>query len=373
MKTTGRILLTALLGTSSAFAAPFMAIGDNAELFLTGAVAVKFDDNIFLRPSGEINDTIYSFTPGVDVVFGKNAATSGNLYYNAEVRRYDNTGSQDTTLHKAGLNSLYSNGKTKLDFGGSYMEVAQSEISVPGAIIDSEVFSARALGEVGITEKSTLGLGVRYVDTAYQPTSFTDSAVLTLSGDVFTEYTEKLAFSIGYQFRSTGVSGGGDRTDRRDHFFNVGARGEFTPKLSGTVRVGYVTRDFDGGGSSKDSIGVDANLTYAPTAKTSLLITSSNDFGTTSAGQSTRTASGGLTVNSKIDEQWSWNANVAYRSIRYSAIRTDDYYEGSFGVRYVLNTYFSFGASYYHRTNDSVLRQQEFDNNTFTLSTDIRY
>lgn len=373
MKTTGRILLTALLSTSSAIAAPFMAIGDNAELFLTGAVAVKFDDNIFLRPTGEINDTIYSFTPGVDVVFGKNAATSGNLYYNAEIRRYDNTGSQDATLHNLGLNSLYSNGKTRLDFGASYVEQAQSEISVPGAIIDSEVFSARALGEVGITQKSTLGVGVSYADTAYEPVSFTDSGILTLSADVFSEYTEKLAFSLGYQFRNTSTSGGGDRIDRRDHFFNVGARGEFTPKLTGTVRVGYVTRDFDGGRSSNDSIGLDANLIYAPTAKTTIQITGSNDFGTASAGDSTRTASGGLGVNSKIDEQWSWNANVAYRSIRYSPVRTDDYYEGTFGVRYILNTYFSFAASYYHRTNDSVLRQQEFDNNTFTLSTNVRY
>ena len=69
-------------------AIPMVNISDNAELFLTGVLSVKFDSNIFLNAANEKSDTIWAATPGLDLVFGKGSATTGNLYFKEEIRRY---------------------------------------------------------------------------------------------------------------------------------------------------------------------------------------------------------------------------------------------------------------------------------------------
>ena len=68
MKNLARIaLVSAALGTA-AQAAPFLAIGDGAELFVTGTLAVRADDNIFLSNKAT-SDTIFDINPGVEITF----------------------------------------------------------------------------------------------------------------------------------------------------------------------------------------------------------------------------------------------------------------------------------------------------------------
>src|SRR5882672_7510825 len=99
-------LLTALLAISTK-AAPFMAVGDNAELFVTASGTLQFDDNIYLDKNNTKNDTIFSFTPGVDLVFGKGSAATGDIYFRDEIRRYNTNDVQNANLANVGINSKY--------------------------------------------------------------------------------------------------------------------------------------------------------------------------------------------------------------------------------------------------------------------------
>ena len=63
------VLLASSL-TLGASAAPFLAAGDGAELFLTAMVGVRADDNIYLSGNG-LDDTIFDINPGVEFVFGQ--------------------------------------------------------------------------------------------------------------------------------------------------------------------------------------------------------------------------------------------------------------------------------------------------------------
>lgn len=371
MNTHGRIIvLSALLG-AQAFAAPFFAVGDNAELFLTGSVGVRFDDNIYLRSpdSAEVDDTITSFTPGLDYVFGRNAALGGNLFFREEILRYSDNDQQNTNLSNFGLNTLYSNGKTKVDFGAVFAELAQNEISVPGAIVDRDVLNFRALAEFGLTEKTSLGVGARFDSIDYAPANFTDSDIWTAPLDVFFDYSEKLALSLGYRHRTTDLSNAG--IDSKDHFFNIGARGDFSPKLTGQIRVGFVTRDFDNN-QEDDQLGLDSNLLYRYSEKTEFRLSLSNDFGSSAVGQSTEDFTVMLGAASRFDQQWAWNANLAMRAIDYPT-RSDDFLEGTVGVSYSYNNFVNFAANLTHRTNSSDLTAAEFDNNVFSLAANLRY
>lgn len=380
MKTNARLFALALLLGANASAASFVAVGENAELFLTANVAVSMDDNIYLRASNEADDTIVSFTPGLDFVFGRNAATSGNVYYRHQFLRYSDYSQQDTDLANVGLNTLYNSGKSKFNFGVSFAELAQNDNTVAGAIIERDVTSVRASGEVGVSEKTSIGAGVNLEKNNYALGTFTDSTVWNVPVDMYFEYSPKLQASVGYRYRNTELSGAA--LDSKDHFFSVGARGEFTPKLTGQIRVGYTLRDFSNNTDDTD-FGAEANLTYAFSEKTSVAINALSDYSSTPVGASTQVKRLGVSSNTRVTEQWSWNANLSYSVTEYDR-REDSLVSGGLGLTYIYSNFVNFAATYSVRSNSSdsktalpgditAARNAEFDNSVFSLAANIRY
>lgn len=369
---TKTVLISASLGLlSSSKAAPFMAVGDNAELFLTAGAMVQADDNIYLDSSNEKSDTIYSFTPGVDLVFGKGSITKGNAYFREEIRRYSSNDNQDVELANVGVRSSFDNGVSKAGFNASYTELAQNDndIRVTGDIVHRNVTNLAGNLEFAFSEKTSLGTGISFDRTDYGPSSYSDSNIWSIPVDVYFKASPKLDYSLGYRYRSSQLSGAG--IDSTDHFLNLGARGEFSPKLTGQVRVGYTRRSLDVGGD-ENLFGVDGNLTYGFSEKTTVAINVGNDFGSSGTGASTKNFSLGLNVSSKVSEQWSFNGGLNYRKIDYTT-RTDDYVEGLVSVNYALSAIVNFGASYTYRNNSSDLGSAEFTNNVFSLGANIRY
>lgn len=349
-----------------------MAVGDNAELFVTAGAMLQSDDNIYLGSSGK-SDTVYSFTPGLDLVFGKGSETTGDIYFREEVRRYSTHSKQDTELASVGAMANYSNGLTKANFNASYAEIAQNQV---GATLSSDIARRNVtnLGgktEFSISEKTSLSIGLTYNQTDYVPTAFTSSDILAFPVDVFYQASPKLDWSLGYSYRSTNLSGTGD--DNSDNFINLGARGEFTPKLTGQVKLGATRRSFDRAGN-QSLFGVEGNLTYQFSEKTTFQFNVGNDFGNAGTGDSTRNFTLGASATSHLTEQWLLTAGINRRSIEYPT-RTDDYVEGSVAATFVYNTYVNFTASYTYRNNSSnrASSGSEFTNNVFSLGANIRY
>lgn len=357
-------------------AAPFMAVGDNAELFVTASAQIQSDDNIYAKSTAEVSDTIYSFTPGVDLVFGKGAVNKGNVYYREEFRRYADNNQQDTELSNVGATSSYNNGVTKFDLNASYAQVAQNDRTTVGTGAPADVIVRRDLTDVGakaefgISEKTMVGVGLAYAKTDYAPASYTDSDIWSLPVDVYYKATAKLDWSLGYRYRTTDLSG--TSLDSDDHFFNLGARGEFSPKLTGQIRMGYNRRSFDGGGK-EDQFGFNGDIAYAYSDKTDLRFLVGNDFGSSGTGDSTENFNLGLNVSNRFTEQWSINAGLTYRKTDYPT-RTDDFMEAQVGVSYVYNAYINFVASVAVRDNSSDnLATAEFSQNVFSIGANVRY
>jgi len=371
MKHTKHILLAATLIGTVAQAAPSMAIGDNAELFLTGSLALRFDDNIYLDGANERDDTIITFTPGAEVAFGQGSATKGKFYLREEFRKYSDNSNQDDELVSVGFESIYDGGKSKFDFAASFAEVAQNDNDrrATGAIIRREVTHIHALPEFGFSEKFSLAIGARYDRGAYDTTGFADLSTLELPIDLYYQTTEKLAWSFGYRYRSSDLSGAG--VDSKDNFLNIGARGEFTPKLTGQIRVGYNQRDLDRGGD-QDDIGIDARVTYAASEKSNYTFSLGNDFGSSGQGDSIEKFTLGFMASNKLSEQWALNTNLTYTSTDYPT-RSEDYFDGQFGVAYTYSQYVSFDASLTYRDNSSSAAAGDFTNTVWSFGASVRY
>lgn len=346
-----------------------MAIGDGAELFLTGNLGVRSDDNIFLSNNAE-SDLVFDIAPGVEITFGKNAQLRGSLSLVDTFSNYSDNSNLNTNLFAGAFNSNYDDGKLKLGFNLSYTELNQNTFLVRGgaALIRRDIFSAGGNTEVEISQLSRVGAGVTFAHENYKRTGFTDSDSLSVPIDFFYKWTEKTDLSFGYRYRDYKVDMGSDSTD---HFFNVGARGEFSPKLKGKFAIGLNTRKLDRGGDDTQ-LGVESSFSYEISPKTSFDFGVSNDFGTSPQGQQQKNFVLFGAINTKMSEEWAMNVGLSYRSIDYGR-RTDDYLEGTLGAEYTVNANVKIVGGYVYRNYASDVAINEFKNNVFSVAANFRY
>lgn len=351
-----------------------MAIGDGAELFATGSLGIRSDDNVLLANNAE-SDIIFDIAPGVDLTFGKGAQMQGSLTLVHTISSYADNSGLNTNLFTGDFLSRYDDGKLKIGLNASFHELNQNTVDVRPSLVGStqglirrDVFSVGGNTEVEVSQLTSVGTGVQFAHENYRRAGFTDSDSLTVPVNFYYKWTPKTDISVGYRYRDYHVDLGRDSTD---HFFNIGARGEFTPKLTGTFAVGLNTRDIKGA-NDRSELGLDARFAYEISPKTSLDFGGSKDFGTGARGEQQRNTTLNALVSTRISEEWSVNGGLNWRAINYGP-RTDDYYEGQLGTTYIVNANVRILGTYMHRKYDSDVRLNEFKNNVFSISANFRY
>lgn len=367
---------------SSAFAAPFLAIGDNAELFATAQAIAAYNDNILLAQDGdEIDDTILTFKPGFDLQFGKDSLIKGNLIGTATLTSYTDNDELNSQLLAIGGNSTYDNGTLQLSANASFTELDQPTIDIVptvGKLVERHVAAAGVNGELEFSEKISGGAGVSFNKVDFKDPAYTEQEDYTVPVNVYYELTPKVDLSAGVRYTRTELatpnSQGADKFDA--FYYNVGARGSFTPKLSGGFSVGYNTRNANEGEDDGDSIGSDASLTYAYSDKTQFTLGLGRNFNNSSSGgDSYENSQITLGATSAITIDWTLNASITYRQLDYQVGgRTDDYIEGTVGASYIINEHLTAGISYLYRDNSSDAGAgAEFQNNLVSVSLSARY
>lgn len=366
---------------SSAFAAPFCAIGDNAELFLTGKAGVRFDDNILLAPGGpnKKSDTIVSLTPGVELDFGKDSLVKGVFSASETFSSYLNHSEFNTQLAAVKFDAGYSNEKTKLETNASYVQLDQNTYAANGTNVRRDVYAAGVDGEYSVSPKTSLGAGLTYSKTQYLKAGSVGEEDYGVPLNAYYSITPKTDLSVGITYQRNNLDNG---YKYDDYYYNVGARGEFTPKLKGSFSVGYNDRRGSGsvsGVPAKDNsgLGFHSGLTYLYSEKTTLTLNADKGFSNASTGTSTQdNTSVVLGAQSNIAPDWAVNGSVAYRTIDYKGTatgRTDDYLEASLGATYVVNSHVNVNGSYTIRNLSSNVQNTEFGDNVISLSVSARY
>jgi polysaccharide biosynthesis protein VpsM len=359
---------------ASLSAAPFMAVGDNAALYLIGGAAVSFNDNIYLQQNDTESDVIFNLSPGVELAFGGGAAFNGTLTFREDFYRYLDNSEQNTSRSNAFLDASYSGARTSGSVYASLEQMTQNSRDIRGAgiLVDRTVYRAGVDSEYAYSQKTSLGLGFAYYRTDFKTPGFRDSVSWSIPLDVYYRYSPKMDWSVGYRYRNTEIRSGGG-SDARDHFFNVGARGQFSPKLTGNVRVGVDYRDFRVGGNDS-TLGVNASLAYAFSPKVSFSGVANRDFNTSGlGGQSFERTGLGVRANYRISEFWSAAAGVNLERAEYQLGRRDNYYVTDVGLNYSPAAFVTMSAGYTFRSNNSNINGLDFDNNVLSLSASFRY
>jgi long-subunit fatty acid transport protein len=181
--------------------------------------------------------------------------------------------------------------------------------------------------------------------------------------------------SAGYRFdKTTQDNGVGDTTD---DFINVGARGDFTPKLSGQIRVGVSTlMPAKGGGSNTTEPGLGMTLDYLLSPRTTLSLSADNGFTASALGTSQEELMINTSASFQLSQAWSASLGASFDSTKYLMVlppRKDYFWVGDVGLSYAWTKYTAVQLSYFFRRNDSTLDAATFSDDVLTLSASSRF
>ena len=215
---------------------------------------------------------------------------------------------------------------------------------------------------------------------------------------MFYELTPKVDLSLGYAHTQTDVDetnrslGGGFSSyvsdyETASHFFNVGARGQLLPKLSGFFKIGYRTRDSDdstlqtllngsafgpAGQTNRDGsngmLGLNADFTWNATPKLTTRLGLSRDFGVGSEGGTTENSAINLNASYSINANWSSQANAGYTLRDYDSGREDNQYSLGLRLSYVPNQHWRFSGGYSYSENDSTIDNRSYESHTLDIT-----
>ncbi len=408
------LISTSLLLQTGVSAAPLVSIGDNADVFFNGSSSLRWTSNVFRDEFQEVDDLIWTLSPGFEVNVGRGVSNADlSIITRYDIVRYQDQDQLDTELFH--IKAVGSYKSSRLDLNGSVSfdesKTSSGASNVTNDQIEYDTTGANLNAEYRVSPKFSFGAGVRYTDKEYQTFTarFADRETVSVPLDVFYELTPKVDLSLGYTYTTTDiestdqlVSAGGLNIDNRNiseyetssHFFNIGARGNLLPKLTGFFKVGYRTRSSDdstitltefnyGTGAStvsstnrKDTgmLGLDADLTWAATPKLTARLGLSRDFGVGGEGQSTENSSVDLSGSYSINSFFAASANIGYTMRDYTnSTRQDDQYNMGLRLSYSPNQHWRFGTGYTYSENDSNLANSSYENHSLDLTATLRY
>jgi len=364
---------------ASAIVKPF---DDASEVFVTGTVSAAENDNIFLSNTNAKSALIFDFIPGLSYVDGKDTSlTQTKIDLSEDFQQYASGSTLSKQLANAALSSRYDDEKTKLNFDANFHQYDQAVVGLTntGGLVLRDETHVDGTGELAFTDKTSAGVGVIFDDLVYKKAGYTNWEYVEVPVNYYYKVEPKLDLSAGFRYRDNTLGTGG--IDSQNYYYNVGARGEFTPNLTGNFDIGYNQVKLAHGGN-QSGLGADSKFTYAYSPKTSVMVGLNEDYGySATGGGGYRLPNAYIGATTALDEQWSVNGLISYGNYQYLTkpanstlpLQRDDFYSAQVGATYVVNTNISVRGAYNYSEDSSNIPGDSFRDNLFTISASVRY
>ncbi len=294
-------------------------------------------NNVVVRPKE--SDLVTTISPGARLDFG---AGGGNLLslelvhdQITNLEHSDADTSQEHILFRAELerSRFKLSGRSQLAYLSSFLGGAQFVGETTGTLIKRRLWSDDYKLTYDSSGKTDIYISASNYETDYDKgTRLFDYNTWKASLGTSYKMTAKVAlFSEGH-YGQTAVNPNTTAQAKGPHstFYGgyVGFRGEFTAKITGTVKVGYETREFPGTGTATGAgtPAVEATVSYIPRPKTQLLLNYSRrtDVSSQLGSQVLTYDSLGITVAQALGNRgkWSIQGNTSLNNAVYGDIPT---------------------------------------------------
>lgn len=178
---------------------------------------------------------------------------------------------------------------------------------------------------------------------------------------------------------------------RADHSYwqiFTGLRGELSPKVISTLKVGFQNRQFSdiSGESQSDADGLvaDMNLTYRPSESDAIRLAylrtvRTSTFGTNNFYRQDKIS---LSYRKRFFRKWLFNPKVGWQFNDYPELgtaggvtkrRADHFAQVGVELRYDIQEWLSTGVEYHFRNRNSNLDTLDFENNRVTVDVSVAF
>lgn len=366
-------IIASLLVCQQAFALVSIDDGKN-RLFVNASVSYTWDSNIYSIRGGD-SDGIYSASLGVD--YARRAgliAVNASAYIDAS-SFITNTG-ENFQNPRFNIELTKQSGRTT---GSLILSAARQSRADTAANLRNESWSYEAglSLKYPVIERYSLSGSFGYALRDFKDnTTLVDLATYTANLDLFYIYNTERDIIAGYRIRYGETSAD---NSYYDHAFTLGLSGKILPKLSGSVRIGYQTRQPNNStDESHSSLTVTSGVSWNLSKRTKVALNLSKDFTTTSTNTTVDASSISMNIQRAINSKINAYAGGAYGINRFLGVngggRRDEFVSFDVGVNYaMLSELLTLNAGYSYMYNWSNFTFSNFERNSITVSASSRF
>lgn len=250
----------------------------------SAGVFTQYNDNIFLRNTQKEADVLFGIFPGVKFLVGSDIPDENkvSLQYRMDQHFYLENSRLDATQHKLAFDVEYSTSRTSIK-GTDRLEFLSSTI---GGVTINDKVDRTVWDDSYNVEYTVSGRTSVYVEASHNQVDYDRGTRLFDVREL--QGTGGFAWKLSDETRIFGEAHVGmidlksnlpvgDPPGRKYVGGFIGARGNFTPKISGMVKAGFDYNTFDDSGVLATSLSdsslsptVQMNVSYAITDRTSV-------------------------------------------------------------------------------------------------------
>jgi hypothetical protein len=353
-----------------------------------------FDDNIFLLQDAREGDFYFTVEPQISLGFGDIVGSDQNyvrLDYAPGVIFYLDHSEANAVQHIISLHGQYHFQKLSITLSqtvelleGSNLNSRFSTDPNPvspvnldtGGNVDQDIYTTNAAFSFDLSGKTFLSGALSYVMNNYEE-PLIDSQ--TLSGNLFMNYTYSpklvvgLGATVGYDLVGSASSG------QSYEQINVRITYQATGKISINLSTGVEFRQFGNEGSNVSPV-YELDASYQPFDGTTISLSGSRrtENSAVVAGQDYALTNLNLSIRQRFIQRIYVGLAIGYENTSYfstdtgaATSREDNYYFFQPAIDVTITRYWTSGAYYLHRENDSTTFG--FDDNQFGLRTSLAF
>jgi hypothetical protein len=182
----------------------------------------------------------------------------------------------------------------------------------------------------------------------------------------FYKFWPKTSLFVEYNFSDIDFDGG-TSTDSTENRYYAGATWDMTAKTRGTLKLGYIEKDFDAPAiEDQEGFSVELQTQHNLTPKRGLQINAFRKFNESDFGNASTFLSTGIDIalSQRFTEKWSGTFDVSFENNDYKGFdRTDDLFGVGPALRFEPRKWLIFDLGYHYYLNDSNITVYDYEVN----------
>lgn len=182
----------------------------------------------------------------------------------------------------------------------------------------------------------------------------------------FYKFWPKTSLFVEYNFSDIDFDGGTSMDSTEDRYY-AGATWDMTAKTRGTLKLGYIQKDFDAPAlEDQEGFSVELQTQHNLSPKRGLQINGFRKFNESDFGNASTFLSTGIDIalSQRFTEKWSGTFDVSFENNDYKGFdRTDDLFGLGPALRFEPRKWLIFDLGYHYYMNDSNITAYDYEAN----------